>query len=126
MLRNTNLIFSKILLVTKYKNYICMYLLLNIFCCNRLFVDKIRDHPQYDSVSAKDKAMNRDALRIVIPKAEKLKKQLLDQYQAEFDKYLEDLKERERIEKERLRQEELQRYLIILYIYKSMKLLICY
>lgn len=77
-------------------------------------MDKIRDHPQYDSVSAKDKAMNREALRMVIPKAEKLKKQLLEQYQAEFDKYLEDLKERERIEKERLRQEELQRYLIIL------------
>ncbi|XP_036149227.1 STAM-binding protein-like A [Monomorium pharaonis] len=74
-----------------------------------LFVDKIRGHPQYDNVSAKDKAMNRDALRVVIPKAEKLKKQLLDQYQAELDKYLEDLKERERIEKERLRQEELQR-----------------
>ncbi|EGI63297.1 STAM-binding protein-like protein [Acromyrmex echinatior] len=74
-----------------------------------LFVDKIRGHPQYNSVSAKDKAMNKDALRIVIPKAEKLKKQLLEQYQAEFDKYLEDLKERERIERERLRQEELQR-----------------
>lgn len=91
-------------------------------------MDKIRDHPQYDSVSAKDRAMNRDALRIVMPKAEKLKKQLLDQYQAELDKYLEDLKERERIEKERLRQEELQRYLIILYICysKSIKLLIFY
>lgn len=75
-------------------------------------MDKIRDHPQYDSVSAKDKAMNRDALRVVIPKAEKLKKQLLDKYQEEFDKYLEDLKERERIEKERLRQEELQRYFV--------------
>ncbi|KAG5308901.1 STABP protein, partial [Pseudoatta argentina] len=75
----------------------------------RLFVDKIRGHPQYNSVSAKDKAMNKDALRIVIPKAEKLKIQLLEQYQAEFDKYLEDLKERERIERERLRQEELQR-----------------
>ncbi|XP_018049926.1 PREDICTED: STAM-binding protein isoform X2 [Atta colombica] len=74
-----------------------------------LFVDKIRSHPQYNNVSTKDKAMNKDALRIVIPKAEKLKKQLLEQYQAEFDKYLEDLKERERIERERLRQEELQR-----------------
>lgn len=74
-------------------------------------MDKIRSHPQYNSVSAKDKAMNKDALRIVIPKAEKLKKQLLEQYQAEFDKYLEDLKERERIERERLRQEELQRYI---------------
>ncbi|KAL0111341.1 hypothetical protein PUN28_012911 [Cardiocondyla obscurior] len=74
-----------------------------------LFVDKIRDHPQYDTVSVRDKAMNRDALRLVIPKAEKLKKQLLDRYQAEYDKYLEEMKERERIEKERLRQEEIER-----------------
>jgi len=56
--------------------------------------------------------MNMHDLRIALSKAEKLKKQLLEQYQAELNKYLEDLKERERIEKERLRQEELKRYLI--------------
>ena len=88
-------------------------------------MDKIRSHPQYNNVSTKDKAMNKDALRIVIPKAEKLKKQLLEQYQAEFDKYLEDLKERERIERERLRQEELQRYIILYVCYsKNIKLII--
>jgi len=55
--------------------------------------------------------MNKRTLRIVIPKTEELKEQLLVQYQAELDKYLEALKEREKIEKERLRQEELQRYI---------------
>lgn len=77
-----------------------------------LFVDKIRNHPQYGNIPAKDKMMNTHALRTVIPKAEELKKQLLEQYQVELDKYLEDLKEREKIEKiekERLRQEQLQR-----------------
>ena len=72
-------------------------------------MDKIRNHPQYNSIPAKDKTMNKHALRTVIPKAEELKKQLLEHYQAELDKYLEDLKEREKIEKERLRQEELQK-----------------
>lgn len=74
-----------------------------------LFVDKIRNHPQYGSIPAKDKMMNMHALRTVIPKAEELKKQLLEQYQAELDKYLEDSKEREKIENERLKQEQLQR-----------------
>lgn len=72
-------------------------------------MDKIRNHPQYNSVPAKDKEMNKQDLRAIIPKAEELKKQLLNQYQAELDKYLKDLKEREKIERERLRQEELQR-----------------
>ncbi|EZA58542.1 STAM-binding protein [Ooceraea biroi] len=74
-----------------------------------LFLDKMKAHPQFNSIPAKDKAMNMHDLRTALSKAEKLKKQLLEQYQAELDKYLEDLKERERIEKERLRQEELQR-----------------
>lgn len=83
-----------------------------IFCLDRLFVDKIRHHPQFKSVSAKDKMMNMNTLRIVFPKAEELKKQLLEQYQAEQDSYLKDLylKEKEKINKELLKQEELQRY----------------
>lgn len=80
---------------------------------NSIFVDKITKHPQYNTVPAKDKTLNKSALRIVIPKAEELKKQLLEQYQAEFNQYSKDMKERERKEEERLRQEELQRYLKI-------------
>lgn len=73
-------------------------------------MDKITKHPQYDTVSVETKDMNRCTLRIAFAKAEELKKQLLQQYQADLDKYLEDLKEKERNEKERLRKEELQRY----------------
>ncbi|XP_029034767.1 STAM-binding protein-like A [Osmia bicornis bicornis] len=74
-----------------------------------IFVEKIRSHPQHHTVPIKDKEQNQETLRKVIPKAEELKKQLLEQYQVELNKYLADVKERERIEKERLKQEELEK-----------------
>lgn len=74
-----------------------------------IFVEKIRTHPQYNTVSIKDKEQNQQTLRKVMSKAEELKKQLLEQYQAESNKYLADVKERERIEKERLKREELEK-----------------
>lgn len=67
----------------------------------------MKAHPQFKTIPVKDKTQNVHDLRIALSKAEKLKKQLLEQYQSELDTYLEDLKERE---KKRLRQEELQRY----------------
>lgn len=82
----------------------------------RLFVDKITKHPQYNSVSAKDRNMNKCSLRIAFAKAEDLKRLLLQQYQIDLDKYIEDLKEKEKIEMERLKQEELRKYFkIIIY-----------
>ncbi|KOC59444.1 STAM-binding protein-like A [Habropoda laboriosa] len=74
-----------------------------------IFLEKIRNHPQFHTVPLKDKKQNEQTLRKVIPKAEELKKQLLEQYQTEFNEYLGDMKEKERIEKERLKQEELER-----------------
>ncbi|XP_076241972.1 STAM-binding protein-like A isoform X2 [Calliopsis andreniformis] len=74
-----------------------------------IFVEKIRNHPQYQTVPIKDKEQNQQILRKVIPKAEELKEQILEQYQLEWDKCLQDAKERERIEKERLKQEELEK-----------------
>ncbi|XP_012283983.1 STAM-binding protein-like A [Orussus abietinus] len=74
-----------------------------------IFVEKIRNHPQYGTVPTKDRVMNQQALREVLPKAEALKKQLLEQYRLELAKYLHDAEEREKIEEERLKKEELQR-----------------
>ncbi|OAD61644.1 STAM-binding protein [Eufriesea mexicana] len=74
-----------------------------------IFVEKIRNHPQFHTVPLKDKEHNQQTLRKVIPKAEELKKQLLEQYQTELNKYLEDVKEKEKIERERLKQEELEK-----------------
>lgn len=88
-------------------NYESAYILYIKFIT--IFVDKIMKHPQYNTVPLKDRAMNQQTLRAILPKAEELKKQLLEQYQAEYDKYLEDTKEKERIEKERQKQEELEK-----------------
>lgn len=68
----------------------------------------------YDMVTPKDKAINKQKLREVIPKAEELKKQLLKQYQNQLDKDLKDFEEHvKKVEKanaERLKQEKEQRY----------------
>ncbi|XP_046422830.1 STAM-binding protein-like isoform X2 [Neodiprion fabricii] len=74
-----------------------------------IFLEKIRKHPQYDTVPVKDRATNQQKLREIFPKAEALKKQLLAQYKMEQIKYLEDAKKREKIEMERLKREEEQR-----------------
>lgn len=70
-----------------------------------IFLEKITTHPDYNSVPSRDRDLNRETLRKVIPKAENLKKQLLELYKAEYDKYIEDMKEKERLEMERLKQE---------------------
>ncbi|KAL2716424.1 STAM-binding protein-like A [Vespula squamosa] len=74
-----------------------------------LFVEKMQHHQMYHMVTAKDKAINKQKLREVIPKAEELKKQLLKQYQVLLDKYLEDVKKAEKADAERLKHEEEQR-----------------
>ena len=72
-------------------------------------MEKIREHPKYNTVSPKEKTWIAQTLREVLPKTEELKKQLLNQYRVELSKYLEDAKERDRIEKERVKREEQQR-----------------
>ncbi|XP_033215509.1 STAM-binding protein isoform X2 [Belonocnema kinseyi] len=74
-----------------------------------IFLEKIREHPKYNTVSSKEKAWNQQMLRDVLPKTEELKKQLLDQYRVELAKHLEDAKERDEIEKQRIKREEQQR-----------------
>ncbi|XP_033322252.1 STAM-binding protein-like A isoform X1 [Megalopta genalis] len=71
-----------------------------------IFVEKIRNHPQFHVVPLKDKQLNQQTLREVMTKAEELKKQLLEQFKAEYEKYLEEVREREKIERERLKKEE--------------------
>jgi len=68
-----------------------------------LFLEKIRTHPAYSSVSAADKAQNQQKLREVLPRAEELKVQLLSKYSLEYERYLSDQKRRE---EERIRQEK--------------------
>lgn len=54
-----------------------------------LFVEKIRKHPEYNTVPSEVKAVNQSMLKEVMPKAEKLKQKLLEQYKREHIHYLE-------------------------------------
>lgn len=56
-----------------------------------LFLEKIRKHPEYTSVPPSVKAVNQAKLKEVMPKAEKLKQKLLDQYAKEHVIYQEEV-----------------------------------
>lgn len=64
-----------------------------------LFIEKIRKHPEFASVSANVKQTNNEKLREVLPKAEKLKSRLIELYTKEYNHHLEqERKEREQKE----------------------------
>lgn len=54
-----------------------------------LFLEKIRKHPEYASVPAQVKAVNQTKLKEVMPKAEKLKQQLILQFSTEHSAWIE-------------------------------------
>lgn len=55
-----------------------------------LFLEKIRKHPDFATVTTQEKATNQIKLREVLPKAEKLKRQLLQKYTEEYNVYLQE------------------------------------
>ncbi|CAH2071649.1 unnamed protein product, partial [Iphiclides podalirius] len=71
-----------------------------------LFLEKIRKHPEYNTVSADIKSDNQIKLKEVMPKAEKLKQKLLEQYTKEHEIYKENEKKRLIAEEARKRQEQ--------------------
>ncbi|XP_015606671.1 STAM-binding protein-like A [Cephus cinctus] len=71
-----------------------------------IFLEKIRTHPHFNTVPLKDRAMIQQALRDVMPKAESLKKHLLEQYKAEATIYLEHCKAKQKLAEEREKLEE--------------------
>lgn len=56
-----------------------------------LFLEKIRKHPDFNTVTAQEKAINQAKLREILPKAEKLKAELLDRYTQQYNRYLEEV-----------------------------------
>lgn len=54
-----------------------------------LFLEKIRKHPEYNTVPPEVKAVNQSMLKEVMPKAEKLKQKLLEQYKKEHVLFVE-------------------------------------
>lgn len=66
-------------------------------------------HPQYNTVSAAERAKNKAMLKHIIPRAEELKIKLLEQYKVDAAAEIERLKlQRMREEEERLRASELE------------------
>ncbi|XP_018568962.1 STAM-binding protein isoform X2 [Anoplophora glabripennis] len=57
-----------------------------------LFLEKIRKHPEFNTVPVDVKARNQCKLREILPKAEKLKQQLLEQYKDDYNRYLAEVK----------------------------------
>lgn len=53
-----------------------------------LFLEKIRKHPDFGNVPATTKVSNQAKVREVLPKAEKLKTQLLELYKQEYKQYV--------------------------------------
>ncbi|CAH1101583.1 unnamed protein product [Psylliodes chrysocephalus] len=68
-----------------------------------LFLEKIRKHPDFRSVSVQIKAKNQATLREVLPRAEKIKSQLLEQYTLDYKKCM---AERKQLEIDKKRKEE--------------------
>ncbi|XP_064549478.1 STAM-binding protein-like A [Drosophila montana] len=72
-----------------------------------LFIEKIRQHPDYASVKTEVKAINKTIKDEIMPTTEKLRTKLLGQYQREYEQFLAN-KEAERMrEQERERQQQL-------------------
>lgn len=55
-----------------------------------LFIEKIRKHPDFSSVPTGLKTANTNQLRDILPKTEKLKVQLLEQYKQEYNAFMEE------------------------------------
>ncbi|CAK1545901.1 unnamed protein product [Leptosia nina] len=71
-----------------------------------LFLEKVRKHPEYNTIPADIKSVNQAKLKEVMPKAEKLKQKLLEQYTKEHVLYKENESKRKVQEEARRKQEQ--------------------
>ncbi|XP_050343922.1 STAM-binding protein-like A [Nymphalis io] len=71
-----------------------------------LFLEKIRKHPEYNAVPIEVKSVNQSMLKEVMPKAEKLKQKLLEQFKKEHLYYIENEAKRRIAEEARRKQEQ--------------------
>lgn len=55
----------------------------------RLFLETINEHPDFKNVPVEERNLNYRALRDVLPKTEKIKTKLLEQYSTEYELYQE-------------------------------------
>lgn len=98
MVRMANVYYSE----GNLENAYCLYLKFMT-----LFLEKIRKHPDFNTVPAHMKAANQSKLREVLPKAEKLKEKLLEIYKQDYNNYCAQLEKLKKEEEERKRKAEL-------------------
>lgn len=56
-----------------------------------LFLEKIRQHPEYTLVPSDWKIQTQAKIREILPKTEKIKKMLLEQYTKEYTRYMQEV-----------------------------------
>ncbi|XP_023246411.1 STAM-binding protein [Copidosoma floridanum] len=74
-----------------------------------IFVEKIENHPEYNTIPPNDREQIRNTLRDLFPKTELLKEKVKKQFQIEHIQCKKEIEELDRIEAERLKQKERQR-----------------
>ncbi|XP_058791179.1 STAM-binding protein isoform X2 [Phymastichus coffea] len=74
-----------------------------------IFIEKLKTHPEYNSIPPLDKEYIKNTLRVILPKTEALKKKLLEQFKHEYELHKQEIEEQEKVEAERLKLEEKQR-----------------
>ncbi|XP_066156389.1 STAM-binding protein-like [Euwallacea fornicatus] len=74
-----------------------------------LFLEKIRKHPEFNTVPLPQKSSIHDVVKDVLPKAEKIKEKLLEIYRKEYDSYSASLKLCENEAEERRKKAELKK-----------------
>ncbi|XP_030758199.1 STAM-binding protein-like A [Sitophilus oryzae] len=85
-----------------FENAYCLYLKFMT-----LFLEKIRKHPDFNTVPANMRSAIQAKLREVLPRAEKLKEKLLEVYRQDYEKYCAHLLKLQDDENERRRRENL-------------------
>lgn len=70
-------------------NYIFNMHVVYFYFYFRLFLETINEHPDYKNVPIEERNLNYRALRDVLPKTEKIKTKLLEQYSTEYELYQE-------------------------------------
>ena len=62
------------------------------FLVNRIFVEKIKEHPEYNTLSPPERSQFNSKLKLeVFPKTETLKQELLKLFQREHEQYLDEM-----------------------------------
>ncbi|CAG9764363.1 unnamed protein product [Ceutorhynchus assimilis] len=86
------------------ENAYCLYLKFMT-----LFLEKVRKHPQFNTVPSNMKAANQAKLREILPRAEQLKERILKMYRQDYNTYITKLKQLTKEAEEKKKQADLKK-----------------